>query len=106
MWVFSIRVPVLRCFGSVMVAWRAAAGGVQQRRGGVAGGVGRRLHLSAALVGSVEVKVKTWTTTAADAVPSLEASSLTSPFRRPLDIAGENLTLFWLVSLCLVAYPS
>jgi len=69
MWVFSIRVPVLRCFGSVMVAWRAAAGGVQQRRGGVAGGVGGRLHLSAALVGSVDVEVKTWTTTAADAVP-------------------------------------
>jgi len=31
------------------------------------------------LVGSVEVKVKTWTTTSADAVPLLEASSHTSP---------------------------
>ena len=42
------------------------------------------------LVGSVEVKVKTWTTTSADAVPS---SLCTSPYRRVADIAGENLTL-------------
>ena len=41
MWVFYIRVPVLRCFGSVIVAGQAAAGGV-------AGGACRLLHLSLA----------------------------------------------------------
>ena len=73
MWVFSIRVPVLRCFGgrrlvafsSVVVAW-----------------------LAASAVDCISVRLwwvrwrsrlKIWTTTAADAVLSLEVSSLSEP---------------------------
>ena len=67
-------------FSSIVVAWLAASA-IYCISGWL-------------LVGSVEVKVKTWTTTSADAVPSSEASSLcTSPSRRVANIAGENLTL-------------